>query len=103
MSDRDRRPHHGTALARDSCARDLGSPPSPQSRSPAARAMAADRHRIVRLEDGAFVDVTRRQFDEHAEHPTYYASETALAKDWREIDRGPPDGRVEDEDWRRLP
>jgi hypothetical protein len=69
---------------------------------PARRAMAATRHRIVRLPRGAFVDVTRRQFDDHAAHPTYYASELELADHWREIDRGPVDGSLADEDWRSI-
>jgi hypothetical protein len=42
-----------------------------QPRDPAPRAMSADRHRLVRLSDGRFVDVTRRQFDPRADHPTY--------------------------------
>jgi hypothetical protein len=69
----------------------------------APRAMAANRHRVVGLPGGAFVDVTRRQFDEHADHPTYYASEPELAEDWCEIDRGPVDGTSEEEDWRSIP
>ena len=74
-----------------------------EPRRPSARAMAASRHRVVRLAGGAFVDVTRRQFDHLAEHPTYYAFEAELANDWREINRGPADGTREDEDWRRIP
>jgi hypothetical protein len=69
---------------------------------PAPRAMGADRHRLVRLADGSFVDVTRRQFDPQAEHPTYYASEVELAGQWQQIDRGPPNGPAADEDWRSL-
>jgi hypothetical protein len=64
--------------------------------------MGADRHRLVRLADGSFVDVTRRQFDPQAEHPTYYASEVELAGQWQQIDRGPPNGPAADEDWRSL-
>lgn len=70
--------------------------------TPAPRAMASDRHMLVRLPDGSFVDVTRRQFDPNAQHPTYYASERELASHWREVDRGPVDGREENEDWERL-
>jgi hypothetical protein len=70
-----------------------------EPQNPAPRAMAADRHRLIRLPDGSFVDVTRRQFDPHSPHPTYYASEAELARHWREIDRGPPHGGAEDEDW----
>jgi hypothetical protein len=40
-------------------------------RDPAPRAMSADRHRLVRLPDGTFVDVTRRQFYSCAQHPTF--------------------------------
>jgi hypothetical protein len=47
------------------------------------------------------VDVTRRQFDPVAQHPTYYASEAELAGDWQKIDRGPADGASED-DWHSL-
>jgi hypothetical protein len=70
--------------------------------NPAPRALASDRHRLVLLPDGSFVDVTRRQFDPYAQHPTYYASESALAAHWRHIDRGPADGAEADEDWYRL-
>ncbi len=66
------------------------------------RAMAADRHMLARLPDGPFVDISRRQFDAKAAHPRYYWSESELASDWREIDDGPTNGRLEDEDWRGL-
>jgi hypothetical protein len=69
---------------------------------PSPRAMTADRHRLVRLPDGTFVDVTRRQFDPDADHPTYYGSEADLARHWRQIDRGPVDGAAHDEDWHDL-
>lgn len=65
-------------------------------------AMAADRHMLVRLPDGSFADVTRRQFAVEAPHPRYYTSESELAFDWQEIDDGPIDGRLDDEKWRRL-
>ena len=67
------------------------------------RAMAADRHMLLRLSDASFLDITRRQFEPDAPHPRYYGSESDLGSDWEEIDDGPPDGRVEDERWRRLP
>jgi hypothetical protein len=66
------------------------------------RALTADRHRLVRLRDGTFLDVTRRQFEPSAPHPTYYVSEAELARHWREINRGPVDGTLEDEDWQSL-
>lgn len=69
---------------------------------PAPRAVAADRHRIVRLPDGWFVDVTRRQFGSAEEHPTYYLSETDLASHWCEVDRGPADGAEDEERWETL-
>lgn len=64
--------------------------------------MAADRHMLVRLPDGSFVDISRRQFDPNAAHPCYYKSESDLASDWREIDDGPANGRRVDEVWRSL-
>jgi hypothetical protein len=64
--------------------------------------MAADRHMLARLPDGPFVDISRRQFDAKAAHPRYYWSGSELASDWREIDDGPTNGRLEDEDWRGL-
>ena len=57
---------------------------------------------VIGLPSGAFVDVSRRQFEPSGGHPRYYASEADLAGDWREIDDGPPDGRLEDERWRAL-
>ena len=71
-------------------------------RDASPRAMAADRHMLARLPDGSFVDISRRQFDAKAAHPRYYWSESELACDWREIDDGPTNGRLEDEDWRAL-
>jgi hypothetical protein len=70
--------------------------------NPSPRASRADRHRVVRLPDGSFVDVTRRQFDPWADHPTYYDSEAELVKHWRQIDRGPVDASVEAELWEDL-
>jgi hypothetical protein len=64
--------------------------------------MAANRHVLVRLPDGSFVDISRRQFDANAAHPRYYKSESELASDWQEINDGPANGRLEDEDWRSL-
>lgn len=46
--------------------------------------------------------VTRRQFDAECRHPCRYATESALACDWTEIDDGPMDGRLEEEAWRQL-
>jgi hypothetical protein len=70
--------------------------------NPAARALSADRHRIVLLPDGSLVDITRRQFDPDAQHPSYYSSEAELAAHWREIDRGPAEGAAADEDWHHI-
>jgi hypothetical protein len=64
--------------------------------------MLADRHVLLRLAGGAFVDVTRRQFEPSCGHPRYYSSEADLSSDWRNIDDGAPDGGVADENWREL-
>lgn len=72
----------------------------PTSASP--RALAANRHLVVRLQAGAFVDVTRRQYEPDCTHPRFYSSEADLACDWREIDDGPAEGPTNDERWRLL-
>lgn len=90
------------------CAKGIGASPvwvrghRTEPDNPGPRTMASERHRLVQLAGGSSVDVTRRQFDPHAGHPTYYPSERELADHWRQIDRGPPDGGVEDEVWDRL-
>jgi hypothetical protein len=65
-------------------------------------ALAADRHMLARLQEGGFVDVTRRQYEPRGTHPRFYACEGDLAHDWQEIDDGPSEGPAVDEKWRGL-
>lgn len=47
-----------------------------------------EEHTAVLVDDQTVVDITRRQYDPHADLPTVYKSVDAAGRDWREVLRG---------------
>lgn len=66
---------------------------------PHPRALQSDEHALVALDDGGFIDVTRRQYDPDAAVPTVYYALADLAEDWIEIN----DDEDRNAPWRILP